>query len=142
MPFCHLTLKGSKPKSSEYLKELKTLGDHLRKRRLDLGLLQKDEGQRTGGSVSDVWNWENNRVSPAVKFMPAIIAFLGYNPIPEPTTLSARLVWYRQSKGWTQKDFAKVLRVDQSTLAGWERGERVLQGVYLAKINAALLDAP
>jgi hypothetical protein len=56
-------------------------------RRLDLNLLQQDVGQPIRGSVSDVWNWENNRVSPAVRFIPAIIAFLGYNPMPKPGAL-------------------------------------------------------
>ena len=95
-------------------------------------------GQRIGGSVSDVWNWENNWVSPAVKFMPAIIAFLGYNPLPKPETLPEQLVWFRKSKGWTQKVFAEVLGVDQSTLAGWERGERSPRGVYIKNVVTVL----
>ena len=128
LPFCHFSLTALKPKSSEYPKELKTLGDHLRKRRLDLKLRQKEVGQRIGVAVFDVWNWENNWASPSVKFIPAIIAFLGYNPIPEPAALSERLVWFRQSKGWTQKAFATAMGVDQSTLAGWERGEREPKG--------------
>ena len=138
LPFIHISLTGSKPKSSDYPKSLKTLGDHLRKRRLDLKLLQRQVGQRIGGSVSDVWNWENNRVSPAVKFIPAMIAFLGYNPLPQPADLSDRLVWFRQSKGWTQKAFAKVLGVDQTTLARWERGERAPVGRYQALVASTL----
>jgi transcriptional regulator with XRE-family HTH domain len=128
----------SKPKGSEYPKELKTLGDHIRTRRLDLKLLQKDVGQQIGGSVSDVWNWENGNASPAVKYIPAIIAFLGYNPLPQPAGLTERLVWFRQSKGWTQKAFAKVLGVDQSTLAGWEQGRRVPLGKYKDKVSTEL----
>ena len=42
MPFCHIQLTARKPPSPAYPRELKTLGDHLRKRRLDLGLLQPD----------------------------------------------------------------------------------------------------
>jgi transcriptional regulator with XRE-family HTH domain len=138
LPFCCFSLKASKPKSSEYPKELKTLGDHLRKRRLDLKLLQKEVGQRIGGSVSDVWNWENNRVSPAVKFIPAIIALLGYNPMPQPSGFPERLVWFRQAKGWTQKAFANVLRVDPTTLARWERGECAPLGNYRTIVSNVL----
>ena len=138
LPFIHISLTGSKPKSSEYPKELKTLGEHLRKRRLDLNLLQKQVGQRIGGSVSDVWNWENNRVSPAVKFIPAIIAFLGYNPMAKPEALPEQLVWYRKGKGWTQRVFAEDLGVDQSTLAGWERGERTPTGRFRTLVVSAL----
>jgi len=97
------------------------VGDHLRKRRLDLKLLPKDVGQRIGVVESSVWNWENNRVSPAVKFIPAIIAFLGYYPMPKPSALADQLVWYRKGHGWTQKVFAKVSSFDQSTLVRWER---------------------
>jgi len=138
LPFIQISLTGAKPKSSDYPKELKTLGDHLRKRRLDLKLLQKEVGQRIGGSVSDVWNWENNWVSPAVKFIPAIIAFLGYNPLPQPTGLPEHLVRFRQAKGWTQKVFAKALGVDQTTLARWERGEREPRDEYLKKVFTAI----
>jgi len=138
LPFCHISLTATKPKSYEYPKELKTLGDHLRKRRLDLKLLQREVGQRIGGSVSDVWNWENNWVSPAVKFIPAIIAFLDYNPLPKPDTLPEQLVWYRKAKGWTQKDFAKALGIDQTTLARWERGERKPMGRFYSHVTAAL----
>jgi len=137
LPFYPISLTASKPKSSEYPKELKTVGDHLRARRLDLKLLQKDVGQRIGGSVSDVWNWENNRAIPVVKFMPAIIAFLGYNPMPKPEGIPAQLVWYRKGKGWTQKVFATALGVDQSTMARWERGRRVPKGRHLDFVTAA-----
>jgi len=40
LPFYHVTLRTSKPKSRKYPKVLVTAGDHLRKRRLDLGLEQ------------------------------------------------------------------------------------------------------
>jgi len=85
-----------------------------------------------------VWNWENNWVSPAVKFIPAIIAFLGYNPLPPPVALPERLVWFRRCKGWTQEAFAKVLGVDQTTLARWERGERSPTGKYCSLVGSAL----
>jgi DNA-binding XRE family transcriptional regulator len=115
LPFCHISLKASKPK-----------------------LLQKKVGQRIGGSDSDVWNWENNSVSPAVRFMPSIIAFLGYNPMPKPEALPEQLVWHRKGRGWTQQVFAKVLGVDQSTPAGWKRGERTPTGRFYTLIASAL----
>jgi transcriptional regulator with XRE-family HTH domain len=70
--------------SCEYPKDLKTLGDHVRKRRLDLGLNQKTTGQRMGVHGGTVWNWESGQRKPETKNLPAIIAFLGYNPIPAP----------------------------------------------------------
>ena len=43
-----MSLTASRPLPPAYPRELKTLGDHLRKKRLDLGLLQKDVSQSLG----------------------------------------------------------------------------------------------
>jgi hypothetical protein len=45
LPCCQIRLKAQKPLPSAYPQTLKTLGDHLRKRRLDLQLFQKDVAQ-------------------------------------------------------------------------------------------------
>jgi DNA-binding XRE family transcriptional regulator len=74
---CHLKLGASKPRSCAYPKELKTLGDRIKKRRIDLGLLQRVVGQRIGVSALTITNWEKNHTSPNLKFMPEVIAFLG-----------------------------------------------------------------
>ena len=43
LPFCKIELKAPKPLYPiGYPQILKTLGDHIRKKRLDLGLLQRD----------------------------------------------------------------------------------------------------
>jgi DNA-binding XRE family transcriptional regulator len=80
LPFCHITLKAQKPLPSAYPQTLKTLGDHLRKRRLDLKLLQKEVAQRLGVGESSVYNWENNLTKPALRYIPKIVKFLGYVP--------------------------------------------------------------
>ena len=55
--------------------------------------------------------------------MPAIIKFLGYNPLPAESTLAEQLVRQRASLGLSQKDSAERLGVDPSTLAKWEQGK-------------------
>jgi len=80
LPFCKVTLKGQKPVSAAYPKTLKTLGDHLRKRRLDLKLLQKELAQKLDISETSIYNWENNRASPSLYLIPKIMKFLGYIP--------------------------------------------------------------
>jgi transcriptional regulator with XRE-family HTH domain len=77
-------LSTRKPENPAYPKALRTLGDHLRKRRLDLGLLQREAAARIGCSVSAVNNWERNRTQPRVSLVPAIIAFLGCVPLETP----------------------------------------------------------
>ena len=102
----------------------KTLGDHIRRRRIDLKMLQREVGQHIGVHCLSMTNWELNRTTPELKHIPAIIAFLGYDPLPRPTTLAERLVQHRRSRGWSQKRLAAELDVDPTTLARWERGER------------------
>jgi hypothetical protein len=53
--------------------------------------------------------------------MPAIIAFLGYEPFPKPMNLSEQLAAVRRKKGWTIKQAAQQLGVDQSTWGRWEK---------------------
>lgn len=56
--------------------------------------------------------------------MPAIIRFLGYDPLPPPKNWAEQLVRFRVALGMTQQKAARQIGVDQSTLARWERGDR------------------
>jgi hypothetical protein len=56
-----------------------------------------------------VTNWERGKTEPEFRHLPAIIAFLGYDPRPEPVTLPERLVWYREGKGWSRAQLAEAL---------------------------------
>jgi transcriptional regulator with XRE-family HTH domain len=102
----------------------KTIGDHLRLHRLRLKLQQSEAGRRIKASACTIRNWELNRSEPDLRYIPGIIAFLGYNPLPQETTLAGQLVRARTSRGLTQKLAAQEIGVDPSTLARWERGER------------------
>jgi transcriptional regulator with XRE-family HTH domain len=97
--------------------ELNTVGDHIRKRRLGLRMLQREVAERIGVGETSVFKWEANTVSPEVRSMPAIIRFLGYNPLPAADTLGGRLVRHRTSLGMTREEAAKRLGVDPGTLA-------------------------
>jgi len=87
LPFCHSTFLGKKPLPASYPKELRTLGDHVRKRRLDLRLLQREVAALLDVSKSTLEGWEQNRHPPALRHIPAVVEFLGYSPFlgtPEP----------------------------------------------------------
>ena len=71
-----------------------------------------------------VVNWERGHTKPHVNQMAGVVRFLGFNPLPTGSTIGEQLVAHRKSRGLTQKDFARELGVDPSTLARWERGER------------------
>jgi transcriptional regulator with XRE-family HTH domain len=117
-----------------------TVGDHIRKRRLALKMFQKDVAEQLGVNKTSVFNWEANTSAPEIRYMPAIIRFLGYNPLPEVEGWGQRLVRRRTTLGMTQKDAAARLGVDQGTLAKWERGEREPQGAFLERVRRFLRD--
>ena len=126
LPFCKLQFKAKKPQSPAYPKTLTTLGDHIRKRRLDLGLWQKDVAATLGVTVSAVTNWELNRVTPYFTYLPKIITFLGYTPPPfdiMTDNIVERMKVHRLTHGLSQEKFAKLIGVDETTVAKWERGE-------------------
>jgi len=124
LPFCHISLKGQKPLSRAYPQELKTLGDHLRKRRLDLKLLQKEVVLILGVEEATIWNWENSYSFPQLRYIPGIVKFLGHVPFESvPKTLGERIVRYRRLYGMTQKGLAHRLGMDPSTLGRWEKNK-------------------
>ena len=123
LPCTHLTLKTLKPRDPAYPEDLTTLGDHIRKRRLDLGLLQKDVAVIVNATTSSVTNWEKNRTSPRLYLLPKIIGFLGYDPVRgNATTLGEKIKQYRIQKGFSLRKLAKELRIDPGTVAKWEIG--------------------
>src|SRR6266581_1418450 len=102
LPFCHVTLRGQKPLPRAYPRSLCTIGDHLRRRRLDLGLLQREVAERLGADPCSVTNWELNRASPALHFLPGITDLIGYLPWAAGSSIGERLLAYRRHRGITQ----------------------------------------
>jgi transcriptional regulator with XRE-family HTH domain len=123
LPFCHSELCAPKPKPEQYPKEINTLGDHIRNRRLDLKLLQIQVAEQIGVHGATITNWERNASTPIIRYMPAIVRFLGYDPMPVTVSLSERLISARRKLGLTQRKMAERLGVDSGTLQGWEAGD-------------------
>jgi transcriptional regulator with XRE-family HTH domain len=120
---CHVTLLAKKPPSGAYPVSLTTLGDHIRKRRLDAKLLQKEVAATLGVDTMTVNNWERNRCRPRLYLFLKIIQFLGYTPFPnnEESTLGEAIKAYRLRHGLSQKKMARALGIDPTTLARWEK---------------------
>jgi transcriptional regulator with XRE-family HTH domain len=70
-------LSGEKPKDKVYPKAVKTIGDAIRTRRLDLGLKQRDVAAIIGCDKTSVVNWEKGHNTPAKNKMSGIRRFLG-----------------------------------------------------------------
>ncbi len=139
LPFCRVTLRGRKPRDPAYPDELRALGDHIRKRRLDLGLLQREVAQEIGVTVFTIRNWERGRAEPAVRCLPGIISFLGYNPLlPLANTLGERITADRRGHGLSRDVFAALLDVNSSTLWRWETDQAVPRGERRRRLEVTL----
>ena len=108
------------------MKELdnpKSIGEHLKKRRLQLQLLQADIAKIFDVCEDSITGWENGRSVPQIQYYPKLIEFLGYNPFPvETETLGGRMKQFRILNGLSQEDLAKKMRVNESTIFSWEKG--------------------
>ena len=124
MQFAPITLKALKPKETDF--EPQTLGKHVRKRRLELRLTQKQAAEWLGVNPWTVLNWEKDHTEPPIDSMPAIIRFLDYDPFPEPKNIPERLLAKRRAMGWSTREAARQLGVDEGTWGEWERGGVIL----------------
>ena len=118
----------------------KTIGEMIRKRRLDLGLLQREVAERIGCNKMTMANWERGHTTPQIAHMAQIVAFVGSNPFESGSTIGERLVKIPKERGNTQKVFAAQIGVDQNTLAKWERGEREPRGRFARLVEVAMVE--
>jgi transcriptional regulator with XRE-family HTH domain len=122
---------------------LNTIGDHLRKTRLDRGLSQSDVARVLNVTTDTETNWELNRCKPTAKLAKSIIDFLGYFPFPvDNLSLGKQFYYARLITGKTQKQVAAQIGCDASNLRYIELGKRKPRMRVRAKIqgfiNAAL----
>ncbi|MEX1138902.1 MAG: helix-turn-helix transcriptional regulator [Bacteroidota bacterium] len=119
-----VVLTAKRPKSNKFPKSLVTIGNHLRARRLELKLLQKDVARLIAVDETTVYNWERGYTKPPLRHMPKILEFLGYDPSPnEPRTIGEKLLKYRRDRGMTQKELARQIGIDPTTLSRLERNK-------------------
>jgi len=119
LPFYHFSLKGPRPIAKAYPKELKTLGDWIRKTRLDKGLFQEQVAQILGVTEQCITNWELGHSEPEVRYIPKIIEFIGYCSYDHTADPIDRVEAIRKAVGLTQEQMARILEVDESSLASW-----------------------
>ena len=117
-----IPLSGYQKKPEVVALQADTLGAKLKRRRVELGLRQLDAGRSMNVCQSTVMAWESGETEPAAAQFPTIIAFLGYEPWPSPTSLPEQLRAARLRKGWSIARAAAAINVDEGTLSGWEAG--------------------
>lgn len=86
MPFSHLRLIAQKPGfghlwfKDKYPDQLNHVGDHLKKRRLDLKMKSVECRKLFAVDKGTLSDWEKGKHKPIRRFRPKIVEFLGYNP--------------------------------------------------------------
>ncbi|MEK6688510.1 MAG: helix-turn-helix transcriptional regulator, partial [Gemmatimonadota bacterium] len=97
-------------------------GEHLVRRRRDLGLTQRQAADRLAVCVATYASWESGEFSPNIRLCPRVYAFLGSCPAPdEPTVLGARLAAWRRSRGLSAAEAARMAGLDPGTVGRLER---------------------
>jgi DNA-binding XRE family transcriptional regulator len=76
LPFLKITRRAPKP--GPFPAGPQTLGEHVKQRRLELGLLQREVAAQIGVSKWTVINWETGRTQPRITQCLAIVRFLGF----------------------------------------------------------------
>ena len=116
MPLVRFRLKCARPKA--YCENPQTLGQHIRKRRLELGLTQKQAATSLGVNPWTVLNWETGQHEPPIRSMLGVLDFLGHDPFPGPSTIGERLLQARREYGWSIREAASRFGVDPTTSIG------------------------
>ena len=71
-PFNNISFSAREPLDPAYPAVISTIGDHLRTRRLNWGLVQKDVAEHLGVTTDTITNWELNRSEPKIGYLPLL----------------------------------------------------------------------
>src|SRR5664280_1739811 len=122
-------------------KQPQTIGQHLKKKRFELGIRQIEAARRLGVSDRTLSLWECDRVPPVWANQPRIVAYLGYDPFTDPTvgrprgnetqgvaflslpgplSLRHQIIKRRMELRKNRKQCAEKLGISVKTLQAWE----------------------
>ena len=146
LPFCHFNIRVPPPRLKAFIlkkngmvSQPKTLGEHLRNRRLDLGIRQEDVARQLGALREVYDRWERDEREPTVREWPGIVAFLGYYPFRLESAADLVLK-ARRCQGADQKRLADAVGVIHQRLRRWEHGRESPDEVMLRRLR--LLSRP
>ena len=137
----------------------KTIGEHLKMRRFELGISQAEAARRVSVTLRTVAAWERDKARPSGKYHPRLVEYLGCDPFHNlalgspkgnepssvailgptaPLALGQQIRKRREELKKTQKECAKELGVSVKTLWGWETSQRQPWAKHLNRVLAFL----
>ena len=111
-------------KRKGYPRQPTTLGEHIRKARIDKNHYQKQAATAIGVSTDCICFWENGRTAPEIRYYPQIIDYIGFNPFPEPDEPIARLEWHKTVNGLSYDGLAQLTKIHPEQLQAWLTGKK------------------
>lgn len=122
-PFGSMTLKALIPAPDGYPSNPETVGEHIKKVRMDRDLLQREVADIVGVTGRNVMNWETARDQPRFDHWPGVIRFLGYDPYGDPESFSEKMSAVMRRDGLSKTGLASVLGVSQRAVIVWGRSD-------------------
>lgn len=111
-------------------------GAYLHARRAKLGQTQAQAAYALGISAGTYSQWETSAYEPRPRQWPAILRYLGFDPVcPTPTNPAEKVAFLIRHAGLTLTELGGQMDADRHTLAN------VGSGIQLRKRLAARLDA-
>lgn len=132
-----------------YPKNPRTIGGIIRKARMDNGLQIKQVAQALNVSSDSVINWELRGIKPRYRHIAVLKRILGINlPVSllyrgypvKAVTISQKIKQKRLELSLSQKELARMLKVNKDTIKDWEDGKGMKKpvGSSLKKIKQFL----
>jgi len=113
-----------RPADLTYPGEPSTIGEHIRKARLERGLTFHEASKHMDIPHFTICTWEMGHKHPRAEYYPRIISFLGYIPLKKESEDAHHVfLYYRLLLGLARKDVAKMLGVSYCTVLRFEEQE-------------------
>ena len=127
-PISPLHLTTPKPKHFRYPKEIITVGDEVRKARIDRGLTQHEVAEMIGVNRNAIYEMELNNRKLTIYALHKAYCFLGYIPTTlniDESTLAGKMFIHRIINGFSLKEVGEKVGLDKSTISRFEIGKKV-----------------
>ena len=141
---CHVRLRAITSTESARVAKLRRErleANPIRRRRHELGLIQRQLAERLGVLPGAIEKWERGKCYPHERLSSKLIEVLGFDPTALIRGLPDELRRYRLRQGFSRPQMAERLGIHPGTVWRWETGRRItVQRKSLEKIQEFLAE--